>query len=207
MHFVAPGLSTFHGPHQTTEQQSRFKVTDERKRGNSNRGWKRRRQCSRRTVTHPHGQKHQYMYVIYRKDAHLLFQDFHLRRCMIFSSVIFDVSPQKKEKALFYCLWCNSIIKWVPSLLYFSLLSISSSLIKSYLQAKGGRSQGDQYATRPTLPHAHPSLFLTVSTACPLLFPNSLFPCLSPLSVPFFFGNYHYCQQPVPHLSPMSRRL
>lgn len=58
---------------QQAEQQSRFKVTDERKRGSSYRGWRRGRRCSHRTVTHPHGRQHRYMYVIYREDARLLF--------------------------------------------------------------------------------------------------------------------------------------
>lgn len=71
MHFVAPGLSIFHGQHQTVtkafdnkQNKSRFIVTDKRKQGSSSTGWRRGRRCSRKAVTHPHAQQHQCMLFI-----------------------------------------------------------------------------------------------------------------------------------------------
>lgn len=81
MHFVAPGSSIFHGQHQTITKafdnkrnnrvDSKWQMKEsEVAATEGEEGWRR---CSRRTVTHPHGQQHQYMYVIYReRRAHAI---------------------------------------------------------------------------------------------------------------------------------------
>lgn len=68
--------------------------------------------------------------------------------------VIFSVSPQKMGKRLCFNA-CHFNVKRFPSLNISPLLYLSSSLIKSYLQARGGHSQDDQYATCHT-PHTLP---------------------------------------------------
>lgn len=167
MEFVALGLGYFpwttsncyQSIWQQAEQQSRLEVTDERKRGSSNRGWRRGRRCSHRTVTHPHGQQHQYMYVIYRKDACLLFQDFHHCRCIFFNQVMLVVMfHHRKWKKRLGFIASNVILMWNgfhrSSTVFFTvspLLYIYPSLIESYLQAWGGH-QDDQYASSMLLP-------------------------------------------------------
>lgn len=165
MEFVALGLGYFpwttsncyQSIWQQAEQQSRLEVTDERKRGSSNRGWRRGRRCSHRTVTHPHGQQHQYMYVIYRRHTFAISGLSSLQMHLFQPSYACGyVSPQKMEKRLGF-IASNVILMWNgfhrSSTVFFTvspLLYIYPSLIKSYLQAWGGH-QDDQYASSKLL--------------------------------------------------------
>lgn len=128
------------------------------------RGWRRGRWRSHRTVTQARGRQRLNMFVIYRRDALLLFQDFHHCRCIFL--------PQKVENACFYCLEGCVNACWVPSLHYciFSLLCISPCLINSDVPAEGGH-QGDQYASCLALPH---SISNCLNNMPPFLFPNSV---------------------------------
>lgn len=215
MEFVALGLGYFpwttsncyQSIWQQAEQQSRLEVTDERKRGSSNRGWRRGRRCSHRTVTHPHGQQHQYMCVIYRKDARLLFQDFHHCRCIFFNQVMLVVMFHHRKWKKGSVLLPLMPLKWVPSLLYCIFhclssplyLSISHRVLSSGVRWTPGRSI--------CLLHAPPSLSLIAFNSLPpFLFPNSPLIFSSP-RICFSFWNHHHCQQAVHHLPWLSGRL
>lgn len=114
-------------------------------------------------MTHPHGQQQQYMYGIYRKEAFAIF-DLHRCRCIDFQKLSLLVHHRSTITVSPLNVSCN----------------ISPSLIKSYLQARGGNSKGDQYVTHTDLLRDPPSLFFKiVSTASPLLV--TTLPFLSPM--------------------------
>lgn len=93
-------------------------------------------------MTHPHGQQQQYMYGIYRKEAFAIF-DLHRCRCIDFQKLSLLVHHRSTITVSPLNVSCN----------------ISPSLIKSYLQARGGNSKGDQYVTHTDLLRDPPSLF------------------------------------------------
>lgn len=104
------------------------------------------RRCSHRTMTHPPPRQHQYIHVIFGKDACLLFQDFQHCRCIFFLTL-----HHRKWNRLgliasnVVLMWSRCLCSSAVFLTVFPLFPIYSSLIKSYPQA-WGRHGFDRYA-------------------------------------------------------------
>lgn len=138
-------------------------------------------------MTHPHGQQQQYMYGIYRKEAFAIF-DLHRCRCIDFQKLSLLVHHRSTITVSPLNVSCN----------------ISPSLIKSYLQARGGNSKGDQYVTHTDLLRDPPSLFLKLFQQLrPFLSPRCL-SCL-PCCVSLSETNNHsaICRQQSGHLKKL----
>lgn len=167
MHFVTTGPSIFYGQHQTAPKafdnkrnnrvDSKWQMK-EREENQQQKGEERGRRCSTGSwlILMAHGTNTCMLFI---GETHICyFRISTTAGAWFFNLAICLVSPQKKRvrgfvllRTMYFYIKMSSI---TPGLyIFFFLLNaslllwISSSLIKSYLQAKGGCSEGNQYAT------------------------------------------------------------